>query len=63
MNLEDYRAQQIACDNACDITELVVEQANLMKCVTCPFCKATVDAILTEKTIACPKCKVKVSRG
>lgn len=33
-----------------------------MKCVTCPFCKKLVDAIVTEAKIKCPKCKKEVSK-
>ena len=32
-----------------------------MKCVTCPFCKKTVDAIVKRNSISCPKCKVEVN--
>ncbi|GAC1391712.1 MAG: hypothetical protein NVSMB46_05270 [Candidatus Saccharimonadales bacterium] len=28
-----------------------------MKCVVCPFCRKTVDAIVTPKKISCPECK------
>jgi ssDNA-binding Zn-finger/Zn-ribbon topoisomerase 1 len=33
-----------------------------MKCVKCPFCKKTVDAIVTDKKICCPKCRAEVNR-
>jgi hypothetical protein len=32
-----------------------------MKCVTCPFCKKTVDAIVKRSSIACPECRVEVN--
>lgn len=32
------------------------------KCVNCPNCKKTVDAIITKKNIKCPKCKFEVKR-
>lgn len=62
MTAEEYLEQQAACDGLCDITEIVVEEKGFMRCVTCPFCKATVDAVLTDTTIACPSCKVEVTR-
>lgn len=34
----------------------------VLKCVRCPFCKQTVNAVLTETHIACPACGVEVSR-
>jgi hypothetical protein len=39
-----------------------VEVETQMKCVTCPFCHDTVDAIVTTNKIKCPKCKSEVSR-
>lgn len=36
--------------------------SNTMKCVTCPFCKNTVDAIVTPKKIKCPSCEKEVNR-
>lgn len=38
------------------------ESSNKMKCVTCPFCKNTVDAIVTSTKIKCPSCAEEVSR-
>ena len=32
----------------------------LMKCVRCPFCMQTVNAVLTSTHISCPKCHVSV---
>lgn len=34
-----------------------------MKCVKCPFCKRTVDAVVTPTTIECPECHEKVAKG
>jgi hypothetical protein len=63
MTKEQYEQHVADCDNLCVITEeMVAETPNLMRCVTCPFCKATVDAILTPSTISCPACEVTVSR-
>lgn len=39
------------------------ETTSKMECVTCPFCKRTVDAIVTASHIECPKCHEKVSKG
>lgn len=39
------------------------EQSEKMECVTCPFCKKTVDAIVTPTQIECPECHEKVSKG
>ena len=32
------------------------------KCVTCPFCEETVDALITKTHISCPKCKKSVRK-
>lgn len=63
MRAEEYHEQQASCDGLCDVTNSLVIDKNFMRCVTCPFCKKTVDAILTETTIACPVCKVEVKRS
>lgn len=34
----------------------------LLKCVTCPFCKQTVTAIITPEEIKCPECLAVVKR-
>lgn len=34
---------------------------SLLKCVRCPFCFQTVNAILTDSFIKCPKCEVQVA--
>lgn len=34
-----------------------------MQCVTCPFCGATVDAIVTESNISCPECSASVNKA
>jgi hypothetical protein len=59
-----YELKKAYCDNLCDIDEkrISADNPNLMPCVTCPFCKQIVDAIITIKTISCPKCKVSVNR-
>ncbi len=62
MTTDEYKTSQQACENLCDVTDELVAERDFMKCVTCPFCKSTVDAVVTEKTIACPKCKVEVQR-
>lgn len=36
---------------------LIEGSTSVMKCVECPFCKKTVDAIVTSKKIKCPECK------
>ena len=62
MTKEEYIEKQKACDTLCDVTDELVEERNFMKCVTCPFCKEIVDAIVTKSTIACPKCEIIVER-
>ncbi len=63
LSVDEYHKQQADCDELCNITELMVEDnPNMMMCVTCPFCKELVNAILTDTTIACPECKVVVNR-
>lgn len=62
MTVEEYHKQQSECDDLCTITEKVAEEKDYLRCVNCPFCKQTVDAILTKTTIACPKCEVVVDR-
>lgn len=60
---EQYEQIAADCDGLCAITdEMVAETPDLMRCVTCPFCKQTVDAILTPSTISCPKCEITVNR-
>lgn len=62
MTKDEYLTHQKACDTLCDITESYAKEKDLMRCVTCPFCKETVDAILTPTTIACPACDIVVTR-
>jgi hypothetical protein len=63
MTKEQYEQHVADCDGLCVITDhMLEEQPDLMRCVTCPFCKQTVDAILTPTSISCPKCKVTVKR-
>lgn len=59
-----YEHQKANCDGLCDIDHDRISNTNpdLMPCVTCPFCKELVNAILTAETISCPKCKVTVKR-
>lgn len=59
-----YEHQKALCEGMCDIDHdrIAADNPNLMPCVTCPFCKQLVDAILTPTTIACPACKIEVSR-
>ena len=33
-----------------------------IQCVTCPFCKQTVTAIITPEQIECPECKAVVKK-
>ena len=33
-----------------------------LQCVTCPFCKQTVTAIITPEQIECPECKAVVKK-
>jgi len=61
---QDYEHQKANCNGLCDIDHDRISSTdpNLMPCVTCPFCKKLVDAILTAETITCPNCKVSVNR-
>lgn len=61
---DKYEHQKSQCDGLCEIdhSKIAVDNPNLMPCVTCPFCRLVVDAILTPETITCPSCKVSVSR-
>lgn len=61
---DQYEHQKADCDGLCDIDHdrIAADNPNLMPCVTCPFCKVLVDAILTLTTISCPECKITVSR-
>jgi len=64
LTVDEYRQQVADCDGLCVITDaMVTDNPNLMRCVTCPFCAETVDAILTPTHIACPKCNVSVERS
>jgi hypothetical protein len=60
-----YYQQQQACHSACNVTDelLATLDNQQMRCVTCPFCKDIVDAILTKDTITCPTCKIEVRRS
>ncbi len=61
---ELYEHQAANCDGLCEIDHDRISNTNpnLMPCVTCPFCKKLVDAVLTPTTITCPSCDVTVSR-
>lgn len=61
---ELYEHQKSLCNDLCNIDHDRIVSSNpyLMPCVTCPFCKQVVDAILTKETISCPLCKVTVNR-
>lgn len=61
---ERYEHQKADCDGLCDIDHdrIAVDDPTRMPCVTCPFCKELVDAILTATTISCPMCLVTVKR-
>jgi hypothetical protein len=65
LTVEQYQHQAAECDGLCaiDHDRIASNNPNLMPCVTCPFCKELVNAILTPTTISCPKCKVEVRRG
>ncbi len=43
------------------VLKTVTRSIDSMKCVTCPFCKKTVDAIVRKNLISCPQCKVAVN--
>ncbi len=63
LTVAKYAQQKAVCDGLCDITEgMLQEKQDLMRCVTCPFCKQVVDALLTRTSISCPECKVTVKR-
>ncbi len=58
-----YEQQVNDCDGLCVITEeMITKEPELMRCVTCPFCKEIVNAELTPATIHCPACHVTVKR-
>lgn len=61
---EQYEHQKAECDGLCDIDHdrIAVDDPTRMPCVTCPFCKEIVTAILTPTTISCPECKTTVNR-
>ena len=61
---EQYHQQAADCDGLCGIDHdrIANDNPNLMPCVTCPFCREIVDAVLTPTTISCPKCEVTVNR-
>ncbi len=60
----EYEEQAAECEGLCviDHDRIANDNPNLMPCVTCPFCKKIVDAVLTPTSISCPACEVTVSR-
>lgn len=60
----EYEHMHDNCDGLCDIDPKRIDKndASLMPCVTCPFCKEIVTAELTRATIHCPACNVTVKR-
>lgn len=64
LTVELYEHQRADCEGLCEIDHdrIANDNPNFMPCVTCPFCKQLVDAILTPTSISCPKCEVTVSR-
>lgn len=64
LEIEKYHDQKANCEGLCDIDHDRISSTNpnLMPCVTCPFCKQIVTAVLTKKTISCPECSVTVNR-
>ena len=64
LTVEQYDHQKAECDGLCviDHDRIANDNPNLMPCVTCPFCKQLVDAVLSPTTISCPSCLVSVSR-
>ena len=63
LSKEQYDQMVADCDGLCVITDdMLVDDPNLMKCVRCPFCTSTVDAILTSTQIICPACKSTAER-
>lgn len=64
LTVDEYHQQVADCDGLCVITEeMTKDDPNLMRCVRCPFCEETVDAILTATHIACPSCQAEVKRS
>lgn len=60
---EQYEQMAADCDDKCTITDdMLHETPDLMKCVRCPFCTKTVDAIVTSTEIICPACGERVGR-
>jgi hypothetical protein len=45
-----------------EVAESLFGGSDSMKCVTCPFCKKTVDAIVTKDEIECPSCNKVVNK-
>lgn len=62
LSVDEYHSQKADCDGLCDITDLVAEEKDYLRCVKCPFCSEIVTAELTPSTISCPECKITVNR-
>ncbi len=64
LTTEQYEHQKSQCDGLCGIDHdrIAADDPTRMPCVTCPFCKQLVDAVLTPTTISCPACETTVSR-
>ena len=61
-----YRGCGLEIEASEELTELGYgnkrEDSEEGKCVTCPFCEETVDALITKTHISCPKCKKSVRK-
>lgn len=63
LSITEYQQQVADCDGLCVITDdMLAAEPDLMRCVTCPFCRQIVDAVLAPGTISCPECKLTVER-
>ena len=63
LSKEQYEQMVADCEELCVITdEMLKDNPNLMKCVRCPFCTNTVDALVTETHIICPTCNATARR-
>ena len=46
----------------CVVSDILAPDTGEQMCVTCPFCKQTVTAIITPEQIECPECKAVVKK-
>ena len=53
----------IDCGPGVEVIKTPQRTAVLLRCVTCPFCKQIVDAVLTPSLIICPKCDAQAPRN